>query len=315
MGLQDDPDLPKGMRWESISQCESVLDDLVRAWHNKANGRIKIWLHPVIPGVWETTEMCLKTREWANQYGLRITTHLADHWARVKTVREHHGDKNITLYCQRTGLLGQDVVMAHCQWITKDEIDLMKETDTRVAHCPTFNLYEGDLVAPIIRMLRTGIKVGLGTDAPSANNNCDMLEAMKFAALVHKGHHMDPQIITGETVLEMATIDGARVIGQESEIGSLEVGKKADIILVNWRQPHMVPLYRAVSAIVYCANGGDVDTVIVDGRIIMEGRHLKTVDEVEIIRRAQEVGESLVKKAGTEGVAYRKWLSLPRFSL
>ena len=311
-GLQDDPIAPT--RWSSISECESMLDYLLETWHHKENDRIKIWLHPVIPGVWETPEMCKQARIWADKYGLRITTHLGDTWDRVKTVQERYGDKNITLFCERTGLLGEDVVMAHCQWITKDEIDLLRETDTRASHMAAFNLCEGDLVAPIIRMMRSGIKVGLGTDAPTSSNNADMLECMKFAALVHKGHHLDPQIISGERVLEMATIEGAMVIGQDDEIGSLEVGKKADITLVNWQQPHMVPLYRPVSVLVYCANAGDVDTVIVDGRVLMEERKVLTIDEKEVLKKAQEKAEKLVQKAGNQEVAYRDWLSLPKIN-
>lgn len=133
-------------------------------------------------------------------------------------------------------------------------------------------------------------------DGPASNNNQDLIESMKFAALLHKVDKLDPATITAKDVLEMATINGAKALGLEHEVGSLEVGKKADLIIVDMERPHIAPVHDPVASLVYCANGSDVDTVIIDGKVVMEDRQISTVDEREVIRRSYVVTHRLKER-------------------
>jgi 5-methylthioadenosine/S-adenosylhomocysteine deaminase len=309
-GLQDSPTLPLEFRRSSISEATKDVERLIEKWHNTANGRIKIWLHPPIPGFWDTPEMCKEARRLANKHKIGITWHLSDS-KRQTIAAKNMGFRNICEFCESTGLLGPDCLAVHAQWISDSEIDLLRRTDTKISHNPTFNQYEGDIVAPIIKMLNSGITVGLGTDSARGADDHDMIKNMKFAALIHKTHHLDPGIINADKVLEMATIDGARCLGLEDIVGSLEAGKKADIIIIDFTKPHLVPTFRPVNSIVYAANGNDVDTVIVDGKILMENREMKTIMEMEVMEKMQSISENLVRKAGLEDIAYRPWRAIP----
>ena len=309
-GLQDSPTLPPEFRRTSISEATKDIERIIKKWHNIENGRIKIWLHPPIPGFWDSPEMCNEARRLANKYQIGITWHLSD--SRRQTVAaKKMGFRNISEFCESVGLLGSDCLAVHAQWISDSEIDLLRRTNTKISHNPTFNQYEGDIVAPIIKMLKSGITVGLGTDSARGADDHDMIKNMKIAALIHKTHHLDAGIINANKILEMATIDGARCLGLEDIIGSLEIGKKADIILIDVNKPHLVPMFRPVNSIVYAANGNDVDTVIVDGKILMRDGEIKTISEIEVLERMQNISEKLVKKAGLEEIAYRPWRSIP----
>jgi len=157
-------------------------------------------------------------------------------------------------------------------------------------------MYLASGFSPVPKMLKAGICVALGTDGANCNNNQDMIEAMKFAALLHKVNALDPTAMSAVEVLRMATINGAKALGLENEIGSLEIGKKADITIVDLKKPHNMPIHDPISTLVYSSNGGDVDTVIIDGKIIMENREIKTLDEREVLEKAQEVAENLVQR-------------------
>jgi 5-methylthioadenosine/S-adenosylhomocysteine deaminase len=146
-------------------------------------------------------------------------------------------------------------------------------------------------------MLKAGIPVALGTDGAASNNSLDMINEMKFAALLNKAHKLDPTVMPAYSVLEMATINGAKALGLEKDIGSLEVGKKADVIIVDLHKPHLMPVHNVASHLVYSAVGGDVDTVIVDGKIVMRGREVLTLDENDVMEKAQEASDLMVREA------------------
>jgi len=148
-------------------------------------------------------------------------------------------------------------------------------------------------VAPVVDLLRRGVSVGLGTDGCASNNNLDLFQEMDSAAKLHKVHHLDPTVMDARTVFRMATRDGARVLGLESRVGSLEVGKKADVILLDLDQPHLTPLYHIYSQLVYAARGADVFRVIINGRTVMKDRRLLTLDLQEILSRANRFAETL----------------------
>jgi 5-methylthioadenosine/S-adenosylhomocysteine deaminase len=187
---------------------------------------------------------------------------------------------------ERLGLLSPDLIACHCVWLTEGEMDLLARRGVRVVHNPESNMKLAAGVAPIPDLLQRGVRVGLGTDGCASNNNLDMFQEMDMAAKVHKVHRLDPTVMPAETVLEMATLGGARVLGMEEEIGSLEVGKRADVIILDLEKPHLQPVYNVVSQLVYAAAGADVRDVIIDGKPVMRNRRLLTLNEEEILRAA-----------------------------
>jgi 5-methylthioadenosine/S-adenosylhomocysteine deaminase len=189
------------------------------------------------------------------------------------------------------GVLGPRFQAAGAVAVTDREIKILKETQTPIIHIPFSNMEYAEGVAPIPKMMDAGITIGLGTNARS-----DMITAMRVTALLHRVTTMNPGVISERDVLEMATINGARALSLNAETGSLDVGKKADITIIDLKKPHIVPVHHPVDALVWAAQGNDVDTVIVDGNIIMENRVMKTVREEEIIEKAQERAIYLAKK-------------------
>ena len=192
-------------------------------------------------------------------------------------------------YLDSIGFLGPDVLAAHGVWLTPAEIATFAAKGVGVAHCPESNEMLASGAAPVVEMRKAGIHVGLGTDGPAgSNNNLDMLEEMASAARLQKVTRGDPRAISARDVLTMATIDGARALGLEAKIGSLEVGKRADIAIVDLEQPKVQPIYSVESALVYAASGNSVVTTICDGKILMRNRKVLTVDVPAAIAKAKE---------------------------
>ncbi|MCK4515938.1 MAG: amidohydrolase family protein, partial [Spirochaetaceae bacterium] len=182
----------------------------------------------------------------------------------------------------------------------EEDVAILAGTHTRVSHNPVSNMYLASGVAPIPEMIRAGITVGIATDGPASNNNQNMLSQLKYTALVHKVNTRDPTIITAEKVLELATIGGAKAVGLEGTIGPIEVGKKADIVVVNLENSHAGPVHRPVSSLVYSAIGSEVETVMVNGELLMKDRRLLTLDEEEILANANQAAFSLAKRIGID---------------
>jgi len=162
----------------------------------------------------------------------------------------------------------------------------------------------GSGLTPVAKMLKEGVNVGLGCDGGPSNDNYDMIEEMKIAALGQALINEDPKAITAEQVIEMATINGAKALGLDKEIGSIEVGKKADIIIIDYWKPHLIPMLNPVTHLVYAAQGQDVETVIIDGKIVMENRKILTVDEEKILEEAEKRGHQVVEKAGIKPIIH-----------
>jgi 5-methylthioadenosine/S-adenosylhomocysteine deaminase len=181
----------------------------------------------------------------------------------------------------------------------------LKKRSSKVSHNPVSNMYLANGVAPIPRMLELGIPVGLGVDGATSNNNQDMIEAMKTTALLHKVSSLNPEIISCEKILEMATINGAKALQKEKELGSIEPSKKADIIILDLKKPNTTPSIYAPSTIVYCANGSNVSTTIIDGKVVMEDRKVKTLNEGEVMFSAQRAIEELLERSKHE--SDRSW--------
>lgn len=201
-------------------------------------------------------------------------------------------------YAQSLGIAGEDVLLAHCCWLSDHDIDLIAQTGTHVAHNPVSNQYLADGVAPIPKMIAKGINVAAGPDGACSNNNQNMFDVMKSAALLHKVHNLDPVSMTAEQALAMVTINAAKAIGKESDLGSIEKGKLADLIIVDQFSPGMTPCFDPISNLVYAATPEIVQTVMIDGKIVMKNRDLKTMDHQLIINRANNAAYRLARKAG-----------------
>ena len=306
-----DLSLPEDLRF-TVQEAVKEYVRMIEEWDGKADGRIKIWLGPTQPGINVSTELLKEIRNLADEYKVGVTVHLSESIqpgayprAFLRVIRDKYGFKGHVDYAYDVGLLGPDVLAAHCVWVTNREIQILSSTGTKVVHNPGSNMYLGSGIAPIPRLQSSGIIVALGTD--EGQNNLDMFEQMKLTALLQKVEALDPSAITAQTVLEMATIYGAKAIGLEKEIGSLEIGKKADIIIVNMKKPHLVPQHKVTSNIVYAANGSDVDTTIVDGRVIVENRQIKTASEEEILENAVKSAGAILEKSPNSRLAVEPW--------
>jgi len=283
---------------ESTEQALSDTETLLKRWHGKANGRIKIWLAPGAPFA-NSDENLAKTREFANKYGIGITMHIQEARAEVDTWKEHFGTTPVQYYAKKVPeLFGPDFISVHSVWLEPEDIKIFAKTGVTVSHNTNSNMYLSSGVAPVPEMLKQGIPVSLGVDGAASNNSKDFFEMLKNTVLMHKVHTLNPTILTSVDVLEMATMGGARSLMMEKEIGSLEVGKKADLSIFDYTMANMVPLNRPMSQIVYCGKAANIETVIIDGRIIMENRVIKTVNEEEVLRKTQKITEDIHERAG-----------------
>jgi len=197
-------------------------------------------------------------------------------------------------YMKRIGLLGPDIIAAHCVWVDETDRKLLAENNVGCVHNPSSNMMLASGVAPVIEERAAGVAVGLGTDGPSgSNNDLDLMEEMDLAAKLQKISKMDPRALGAKAVVEMATIEGAKAIHLEKEIGSLESGKKADLIVINLNEPNAVPMYDVYSQLAYALKASDVETVIIAGHVVMRDRNLLTLRENEILAKAREYGKNV----------------------
>jgi len=268
--------------------------DFIRKYHGHANGRISACLGPHAAYTC-SPDFLTKIREEASKLKVGIHIHLAESKEMMRSVKEKYGFTEVELL-ERIGFLKSDVLTAHCVYLTQEEMRLVAKHNVKVAYNPVANMKLALGVAKIKDLTDLGVTVGIGTDGPASNNDLDMFGNMKIAALLQKVQYMDPTVLPAQKVLEMATTDGARALGLEKTVGSLEVGKKADIVLLDFRKPHLTPLHNIYANIVYSARGSDVDSVIVDGNILMEEREVKTLDEEEVMERAQKTALDLLTR-------------------
>ena len=224
----------------------------------------------------------------AREAGILYLTHLLENRDEIDTIEKRYGRKPVT-HLHHLGVLDDRTVAVHCNWMSPEDIALFADLGVSVSHNPASSMKLAAGVAPIPLMLEKGIAVGLGTDGSASNNDLDLFQEMDLSAKVHKATLLDPTVMSAETVLKMATIEGARVLGMDRLIGSVEVGKQADIIILDMNQPHLTPLYNPYSQIVYAARGGDVKTSIIDGKPVMENRRLLTMDLPAVMERVRAI--------------------------
>ncbi len=237
-------------------------------------------------------QMLENARLIADDYGLLFVTHASESRYEVETISQRYGKTPIE-YLHEIGLLGPRTLLAHCVHLRDDEIELLKETSTSVAHCPESNLKLSNGVARLPDLLRAGVNVAIGTDGAATNNNLDMFGEMFTAAMIHKGVWGDPTCPKAEHVFEMATVKAAQAIGMQDQLGSLEIGKLADISIVDLDSPHLTPLYNVYSHLVYAVNKSDVRSVFIHGKPVMLDHELQTLDEQEIKASVRRVAAQI----------------------
>lgn len=296
-----------GIPAELIEPVDAALSDVarLRAMTADPERRVRVGIAPCL--LWMVDEDALRaTRAYADTEGLLVTYHLAETSFEVDVANRTYGCSE-TAFLERIGFLGPDLLAVHCTRLDDEEIARLADHDVKVSHNPVSNMYLASGVAPVPAMLDAGLTVALATDGPASNNNQNMLQVLKYAALLQKVAHEDAEALTAEAVLEMATIGGARAIGLEREIGSLEVGKRADIIVISLDDPFIAPVHDPVSSIVYAAVGNEVRTVLIDGELVLDEGAPVRIDQAAVLGRAVRAAEDLATRAGLPRAADRRW--------
>lgn len=268
---------------------------IIEKCHDTADGRIKVVFGPHAPYTC-SEELLKEVREKADKMDLKIHIHVSETEFEVQQVTEAHGSRPFE-YLDEIGFLGDDVIAAHAVWLSDREIEIIRDNEVNLSHNPTSNMKLASGISPVSKLIDAGVNVSLGTDGAASNNNMDMIEEMKIAALLQKVDTMDSTVLPAQKVFEMATIGGAKALGLQDEIGTIETGKKADMIILDMNTAHLSPFRHPLSHLVYAANGSDVDTVICNGEILMQNRELKVLDEASVIKLAENAVEELLSKS------------------
>ena len=266
--------------------------DLFKHCNGMADGRIKVFFGPHSPYT-ASEELLIKVRELADEYKMGIHIHVSETEKEINDVSEEKGLRPFE-YLDKIGFLGPDVVAAHCVWLSDEEIEIIKKNNVKVSHNPCSNMKLASGISPVSKLIENDICVSIGTDGASSNNNLDLIEELKTASLLQKVSTLDPKVLNSDESVAMGTIKGAEALALDDEIGSIEVGKKADIILIDTNSANMVPDSSSLSSnIIYSANGSNVDTTICNGKVLMENKKLVVLDEEEIYRKARQAIKEL----------------------
>jgi 5-methylthioadenosine/S-adenosylhomocysteine deaminase len=241
-----------------------------------------------------------EVRSFSDRTGAPVVIHVAETRKEVEDVTRDHGASPVE-YLARIGFLSPRTIAAHTVHLTEGEIGILKRNGVGSVHNPESNMKLASGVAPVPQMLKAGVSLGLGTDGAASNNDLSMWEAMDLAAKLHKLSSNDPKVVTAEEALAMATINGARALHMEKEIGSVEEGKRADLVVVDLDALHQTPLYNLYSHLVYATKASDVRTVVIEGRVVMRDRRLLTLDEPLIKRRARAIRERVTRSLAAPG--------------
>ena len=231
-----------------------------------------------------------EVRRLASEHNKLITIHVSETMAEIGQITERYGKSPVVLL-DDIGFLGRDVIIAHGVWLDSRDIQILAREGVTVVHNPGSNMKLASGVMPLQKLLNAGVNVGLGTDGAASNNNLDMLEEMKLAALLHKVHNLDPTVADAKTVFRMATLNGARALGIKA--GAIKEGYLADIAIIDFNKPHLRPVNSVISHLVYSANGNDVETTIVDGKVLMLDGEVLTLDEEKILDKVEKTIEKL----------------------
>jgi 5-methylthioadenosine/S-adenosylhomocysteine deaminase len=284
------PDCTKEKPEEAFRRIESIL-----ATHNGGTD-LTFMTGPNTPPINTTPGLLNEIRGFADDKAIGISAHVAESKSVVESVRREHAKNGVVEFLHQFGIPAKNSIFAHSVHVSNDEICILKETGTSVSHNPVSNMMLGDGVAPVVEMLRQGVNVALGTDGAASNHSQDLFDTMKAASLLQKVHHQDAGVIEPYAVLRMATSGGAKALGLDAICGTIEVGKRADLILVDMDTVHNQPVNDIFSQIVHCAKASDVQTVMVSGEILMQDRKLLRRDEKQILADARQANRDLMER-------------------
>ena len=287
-------EVPAALQEKTADSIQQSVD-LLEKWDQFDDGRIQYAFSPRFV-VSCTEELLKEVKVLSDKYKAFVHTHASENKTEIEIVQQETGMRNV-VYLDHLGLANDRLILAHCIWLDEEEKRIIKEKGVHVSHCPGSNLKLASGIAETPHLLHNHASVSLGADGAPCNNNLDMFNEMRLAALIQKPIH-GPTAMDARTVFRMATIGGAKAVGLETEIGSIEVGKKADIAILNLQNFHTYPSYDVdpVSRIVYSATRADVVTTIINGRIIMENKIMRTIDKQIILKEADTSIRRLLKK-------------------
>ena len=292
-------DAPSPRAPETVQELGRAIEDfrsLFQRYDGAGEGRMHVWVAP--GSSWAATFKCFEESILAaREIGARVTFHCSETESVVKQAEKAWGAKDVVAL-GRKGLLGPDLLAVHCVWLDEEDISMMAAAGVKVSHCPVTNMLLADGAAPMRKMLDARITCSLGSDGPASNFTMDMISVMKTASLLQKVHLLDSTAMSAWDVLEMATRGGARVLGLESEIGSVSTGMKADLVIVDLDRPGNVPVSDPVASIVYSASPENIETVIIDGKVVLDGRRMTTVDERGAMKAVSGIAERLSRQIG-----------------
>ena len=293
--MMDAPDVPSGL-YESTEASLAESLALLERWHGTHGGRLRYAFAPRF--ILSCTEKLMReVARLARDKGVRIHTHASENRTEIQVVRERFGKDNVAWF-HDVGFTGPHVTLAHCVWLSEEEQRLLRDTRTVVCHCPSSNLKLASGIALVPELLDAGVSVCLGADGAPCNNNLDMFQEMRLAALLHKPR-VGPRGMPPERVLEMATLGGARALGLEAEVGSLEEGKRADITVVDLSDPHSTPSdpRDVLSPLVYAARSTDVVHVLIEGKPVLKNGVLLTLDAAAVATQARHHSARIASRA------------------
>ncbi len=294
----DLPPEPRVYR-QTTDQAIRNLENTIHDFRTQAGGRIQAW-SMIIGHTTCSDDLMRAAKRLADQYRVGLNMHLSPAAMDPEGFLERTGRRPIE-HLEHLGVLGNNLVLVHMVHVDDNEIRLVKQRDVNVIHCPTTALkvaYGITQIGKFPEMIDAGINVALGCDGSNAANYMDMMRATYLAAGLFKDARRDPKMIPAETAFEMATLNGARAMLLADEIGSLEAGKKADLVLFDRNRPEWVPLHNVANSLVYSADGKSVHSVLVDGRVVVEDGRMTLVDEWEVYRAAQKAGEAIISRTG-----------------
>ncbi|WIV12130.1 amidohydrolase [Proteiniborus sp. MB09-C3] len=285
-------------RWQKTTreELEKQEEDL-RKFHNTADGRVQVWfgLRTIFNN---SDDLIIQTKELADKYGVGVHMHVAEVKEEVEFALETRG-ATIVKHLDNLGVLDKNFLAVHTVWLTDEEVDIFRDKQVKVSHNPAAAMRVLGF-AKIPRMLKEGICVTLGTDGAPSSNRMDLIDEMWLTSLIHKGWRLDPTIMKAEEIIRMVTVNGAKAILEENSIGSIEVGKKADMIIINPDSPGMLPLHDNIANLVTSMHSSNVESTICDGKWIMRERKILTVDESAILNEAKKRAAAIYKRAGIQ---------------
>jgi len=282
-----------------IEKGFAYTENLIKKW--KDDPLITIAVEPHTPYLC-APDLLKRASSLSEDYNLPIVIHVSETEIEVSNSQDQHGLTPIGFLADLQ-ILSPNLLACHCVVLTDEDIALLKRYDVKVAHMPESNMKLASGISPVPKLLKEGVCVGLGTDGSASNNNLDLFLEMDTAAKLHKVNTFDPTVMDANTVLKMCTIEGARALGLGDLTGSLEPGKKADLIIIDTHKPHLTPMYNPVSHLVYAVRGSDVTTSIINGEVVMEDRKLMTIDIEKVMKDVNTIAEEIKSESSLEGIS------------